>query len=482
LLNETGKALAERYAIRMDSATDLLSFEKRRALTVRMEEDKHIHNWELSKFLKHFAYLAKRRYFSKEHFTEAADTYGIDLSTLNMILDNLSYSNNTLQTKTEGGVVLYRMVGRARDKYEASLKQPAPSPQPERRDKPTGRDKDAQEAPTPAASAGKRANAPRNPQELRALVEEVLVHFNNRRRAAELATVGAYLDAHYDCGFWGCVLAEAEQPYVKVKELFSREEVESEHKRQIEDVRARGLLVHHFMANSKTIGQNPSPEEFANNLWRSVSATSGEGVPGMPDPNRVFIIHGRNINAYHEMVKFLRALRLHPLSFNEASAKCGTHAAVLEIVRYGMAQAQGVVALFTPDEWAVLRPALAPKRRRGDEYQRWQARPNVIFEAGLAMGIAENRAVLVTLGPDVRLFSDVGGIHTVRLDNGHESRNLLRDKLRTAGCSPDMQTGDHLHIEQAGNFRTCVRFPKEKAPVDPFAKPTRTVKKGARKK
>jgi predicted nucleotide-binding protein len=193
----------------------------------------------------------------------------------------------------------------------------------------------------------------------------------------------------------------------------------------------------------------------------------------MPDPKRVFVIYGRNTSAYDQMVKFLRALKLNPKGFNEVSSECGANPTVLQIVRHGMEQAAGVVAMFTADEWAVLRPKLNPNSAQNEETQRWQARPNVIFEAGLALGIAEERTVLVVLGHDVRLFSDAGGIHYVKLNNGHESRNLLRGKLKAAGCQPDMETGDHLHVAQAGDFETSVQFPDEQAPINPFALPAR---------
>jgi predicted nucleotide-binding protein len=187
-----------------------------------------------------------------------------------------------------------------------------------------------------------------------------------------------------------------------------------------------------------------------------------------PDPQRVFVIYGRNLDAYDQMVKFLRALKLDPVPFNKISAECGANASVREIIRHGMAKAAGVVAMFTPDEYAVLRPEHDSKRGAGEESRRWQARPNVIYEAGLAMGMAEQRTVLVKLGTEVRLFSDVGGIHTVNLDNGFESRNLLRDKLQAAGCTPDMMTDNHLHVGQSGDFAQCVMFPNAKPPTDPF--------------
>src|SRR5262249_49700187 len=128
------------------------------------------------------------------------------------------------------------------------------------------------------------------------------------------------------------------------------------------------------------------------------------------------------------------------------------------------------------------RPALNTRKDTSEDSQRWQSRPNVLFEAGLALGIAQERTVLVKLGHDVKLFSDVGGIHYVGLDNGHESRNLLRGRLQAAGCQPDMVTGNHLHVGQAGDFETCVRFTKESPPADPFEVSAPAAGKVARKK
>jgi hypothetical protein len=97
----------------------------------------------------------------------------------------------------------------------------------------------------------------------------------------------------------------------------------------------------------------------------------------------------------------------------------------------------------------------------------------------MALGIAEERTVLVTLGRDVSLFSDVGGLHYVGLDNGYEMRNLLRNKVRAAGCDPDMATDAQLSRTQAGDFEGCVRLPGQQPPADPFPPPVAAPKKRA---
>jgi hypothetical protein len=117
-----------------------------------------------------------------------------------------------------------------------------------------------------------------------------------------------------------------------------------------------------------------------------------------PDPTSVFVIHGRNADACAEMGIFLRACGLKPINFGDLRAEMGGTPTIDRIVEAGMARAQGVVALFTPDEYAALRPSLRAKDDRGDAIARWQARPNVIFEAGMAFGKDRDRVVFVVLG------------------------------------------------------------------------------------
>src|SRR5207302_7638293 len=70
-----------------------------------------------------------------------------------------------------------------------------------------------------------------------------------------------------------------------------------------------------------------------------------------------------------------------------------------------------------------------------------QARPNVLFEAGMAMGRNPKRTVLVQVG-DLRPFSDVGGRHVLHLNNSSERRQDLADRLKTAGCLVDLSGRD----------------------------------------
>ena len=111
------------------------------------------------------------------------------------------------------------------------------------------------------------------------------------------------------------------------------------------------------------------------------------------------------------------------------------------------------VVLLTPDDVVMLHPTL--RSLQDPEFEKeptGQARPNVLFEAGMAMGRSEGRTVLVELG-NLRPFSDIGGRHTIRLDNSSQRRQELAQRLQIAGC-PAKLTGTDWHT--AGDFEAAL--------------------------
>jgi len=72
-----------------------------------------------------------------------------------------------------------------------------------------------------------------------------------------------------------------------------------------------------------------------------------------------------------------------------------------------------------------------------------QARANVLFEAGMAMGRNPASTVLVQVG-EMRPFSDIGGRHVVHLSNSAETRSEFATKLANAGCNVNISGTDWL--------------------------------------
>ena len=93
--------------------------------------------------------------------------------------------------------------------------------------------------------------------------------------------------------------------------------------------------------------------------------------------------------------------------------------------------------LLTLDEVAYLQPRYGDGVEDVETQPAEQARPNVLFEAGLAFGRHPDRTVLVEVG-ELRAFSDVGGRHVIRLSNSVASRQSLATRLQTAGCAVNL--------------------------------------------
>lgn len=168
----------------------------------------------------------------------------------------------------------------------------------------------------------------------------------------------------------------------------------------------------------------------------------GRELPEASRSQLVFVVHGRNRGARLALFEFLRSIGLSPIEWHQAVAATGKGSPfVSEVVDAALEAAQAVVVLWTPDEIVSLRPEYADGEDDPDVRPGLQSRPNVMFEAGLALGRASDRVVLAELGR-MRHFSDMLGRHTVRLSNSVSSRQELAIRLQTAGCAVDLSGTD----------------------------------------
>jgi predicted nucleotide-binding protein len=200
------------------------------------------------------------------------------------------------------------------------------------------------------------------------------------------------------------------------------------------------------------------------------------GVPGRPQASiepaiersrQVFVAYGRNRVARLAVFAFLRSIGLVPIEWSRALAATGQASPYVgEVLDAGLAAAQAVVVLWTPDEIVSLRPEYADGEDDPDVVPAFQARPNVIFEAGLALGRAPDRVVLVELGR-VRVFSDVLGRNAIHLRDSVASRQEFAIRLQSAGCPVDL-SGTDWHT--AGDFTAPPPRPPKLHAVDPGAR------------
>lgn len=169
-----------------------------------------------------------------------------------------------------------------------------------------------------------------------------------------------------------------------------------------------------------------------------------------PDPKKVFVVHGRDSRLRDDFFSFLRALGLQPIEWSEAlklTAKATPY--IGEALESAFKNAQAVIVLLSPDDEVRLSPELWKNNEVDNEKEfKLQARPNVLFEAGMAFGTHPNRTLLIEVG-QVKAFSDVAGRHVIRLSNSAEKRNEVAERLRTSGCDVKTTGSDWL---KTGNF------------------------------
>jgi len=158
--------------------------------------------------------------------------------------------------------------------------------------------------------------------------------------------------------------------------------------------------------------------------------------------NTVFVVHGRNESLRKSMFDFLRALGLNPREWSQALLMAkGANPWTLDVIDAAMEKVQAVVVLFSPDDEAKLKDEFCGKNEKRTEGKlKGQPRPNVIFEAGLALGRHPAKTLLVQVG-EVRGFTDILGKHIPRLTNDTAKRNDIANRLAKIGCKVDT-TGD----------------------------------------
>jgi predicted nucleotide-binding protein len=152
---------------------------------------------------------------------------------------------------------------------------------------------------------------------------------------------------------------------------------------------------------------------------------------------KVFVVHGRDAAARDAVFAFLRCIDLQPLEWEEARSLTGVATPYVgQILHAALSHAQAIIVLLTGDDEAHLPQELRGPAEPPYEVQLTrQARPNVLFEAGMALGRFPKRTVLLEIG-QLRPFSDIVGRHVVRLSRGSAGeRQTLVNRLRITKCA-----------------------------------------------
>lgn len=199
-------------------------------------------------------------------------------------------------------------------------------------------------------------------------------------------------------------------------------------------------------------------DDFLNSLWdeRYRVRSASEGATPNVDKRRVFIVHGRNSKAAIAMGELVRAFGLDPVLFRDALPQTEKATPYIgEVLRKVLDGTYASIVVMTPDDVAQLRPSYA--RPSDPDYETrltGQARPNVLFEAGLSWAThGDARTVIVEIGT-LRPLTDLAGLHTVHFDGSPQARREIGGRLETAKCPVKWNQGDWL---KAGDFAEVVR-------------------------
>jgi len=183
----------------------------------------------------------------------------------------------------------------------------------------------------------------------------------------------------------------------------------------------------------------------------------------MNDSKKVFVIYGRDKQLYEYIQKVLCAFGLSPLLWHEARAQAQKHKPIvhtLDIVKRALSQSKVMLALLSPDEVVTLKKnhQNVDERDLADIFPSEQARPNVIFEIGLAIGLARNgQKIHVIVCNKCRLLSDFAGVEYLKLeyDDFRGFVKSLRTCLHTDGLKVD-----DIAYEDALNVPTPIKQKK----------------------
>jgi len=144
---------------------------------------------------------------------------------------------------------------------------------------------------------------------------------------------------------------------------------------------------------------------------------------------RVFLVHGHDNSAVHEIARFLERARLEVVVLREQPNAGST---VIEKL-CACSDVGFAVVLMTADDLGGATAASPPE-------QRFRARQNVLFELGYFLGKLGRGKVTVLHRPGVEIPSDYSGVLFIPLDEAGAWRFELARELRTAGLPLDLNT------------------------------------------
>jgi hypothetical protein len=163
-----------------------------------------------------------------------------------------------------------------------------------------------------------------------------------------------------------------------------------------------------------------------------VGGVVGAVLEGPPLTRRdVFVIHGHDEDALHELQVALESWRLNPIVLKDQPGGLLTLKQKFE--KYAYSPTIGfAVALFTPDDKCT---------NAADPTPRMCPRPNVMLELGFFMSVFRGERTCILQKGDVSIPSDLSGVLTVSMDHPAWKDRLVAE-LRTANVEVTLPDGN----------------------------------------
>jgi predicted nucleotide-binding protein len=192
----------------------------------------------------------------------------------------------------------------------------------------------------------------------------------------------------------------------------------------------------------------------------ATALASPEGAADPDTTRRVFVVYGRDGALTKSFFDLLYAVGLEPLEWERLIGPTGTSTPYLgQVVSKAPHLAQATLVLLSPDDIVELHPDLRLASDHHHERGRTgQARPNVLFELGLAFMAYPESTVIAEVG-QMRPISDLAGLNVIRFDGSAISVKKVLDRLILAGCPVNMSGTSWLDPDRFAHLTAYHRGP-----------------------
>ena len=138
--------------------------------------------------------------------------------------------------------------------------------------------------------------------------------------------------------------------------------------------------------------------------------------------SKVFIVHGHDEKLKYQLAEWLRKIEIEPIILHE-QANRGISSILKKLERYS--DVDCAIALFTSDDFGY--------QKADTTHLKPRARQNVVFEAGLFIGLLGNEKVIMLCEKDVELPGDLSGCIYIEADEHGGWKEKLRSELDSIG-------------------------------------------------